>query len=240
MTVHSDIVYKSKILIVDDVEANLRVLCRRLEGEDYDLHAVDSGEKALQYIEENKPDLVLLDYMMPHMNGIDVLNIVRGEWKMDALPIIMLTARAEAEAVVSALEAGADDYISKPIDFDVLKARIENQLVKVRANDGLRQANAALDERVAMRLLAFDQIRVELEREITMRKRAERILEEFQMAPKADALPQNYASELEMAITMVDRISMAASSGKAVNQALLSSLRAKLIGLMPQASDKAA
>lgn len=100
MTIHSDIVYKSKILIVDDVEANLRVLVRRLEGGDYELHAVDSGEKALQYIEENKPDLVLLDYMMPHMNGIDVLNIVRGEWKLDTLPIIMLTARAEAEAEI--------------------------------------------------------------------------------------------------------------------------------------------
>lgn len=240
MTVHSDIVYKSKILIVDDVEANLRVLVRRLEGSDYELHAVDSGEKALQYIEESKPDLVLLDYMMPHMNGIDVLNIVRGEWKLDTLPIIMLTARAEAEAVVSALEAGADDYISKPIDFDVLKARIENQLNKVRASDGLRQANAALDERVAMRLLAFDQIRVELEREITMRKRAERVLEECQMAARAGGLPQNFEADLELAITMVDRIMLAASTGKAVNQALLASLKAKLIALAPEKANKAA
>lgn len=236
MTVHADIVYKSKILIVDDVEANLRVLCRRLEGENYDLHAVDSGEKALHYIEENKPDLVLLDYMMPHMNGIDVLNIVRGEWKMATLPIIMLTARAEAEAVVSALEAGADDYISKPIDFDVLKARIENQLTKVRASDGLRQANAALDERVAMRLLAFDQIRIELEREITMRKRAERALEDNQARSQCDGLPANFSDELAMAITMVDRTILAANSGKPVNLAMLASLRAKLEGLAPEKS----
>ena len=231
MTVHSDIVYKSKILIVDDVEANLRVLCRRLEGGDYDLHTVDSGEKALQYIEENKPDLVLLDYMMPHMNGIDVLNVVRGEWKLENLPIIMLTARAEADAVVSALEAGADDYISKPIDFDVLKARIENQLSKVRASDGLRQANAALDERVAMRLLAFDQIRVELEREITLRKRAERIVEELHVTTKANGLPPNFTEELDNAIVMVDRMIMAAGAGKPINQALLAALRAKLAGL---------
>lgn len=233
MTTQPDIVLKSKILIVDDVEANLRVLCRRLEDNDYDLHAVDSGEKALQFIEENKPDLVLLDYMMPHMNGIDVLNIVRGEWKMDALPIIMLTARAEAEAVVSALEAGADDYISKPIDFDVLKARIENQLSKVRVSDGLRQANAALDERVAMRLLAFDQIRVELEREITLRKRAERALEESQLAAPVSSFPKNFESDLDMAIATVDRIIAAANAGKPVNQALLSSLRAKLSSLAP-------
>lgn len=94
------------ILVVDDVEANRNVVSRRLENTGYRFVAVDSGEKALRAIENDKPDLILLDYMMPGMNGIEVLEIVRNDWGLKELPIIMLTARAEAEAVVTALEAG--------------------------------------------------------------------------------------------------------------------------------------
>ena len=111
--------------------------------------------------------------MMPNMNGIEVLRILRQDWQMNAMPVIMLTARAESEAVVAALEAGADDYITKPIDFEVLRARIETQLTKMRNSVQLRAANAALDERATMRVLAFDELRDELEREIALRRRAE-------------------------------------------------------------------
>ncbi len=189
---------RPKLLLVDDVETNLRIVCRRLEDDNFDIHAVDSGEKALRFIEQDTPDLVLLDYMMPKMSGIDVLNIVRGEWNITDMPIIMLTARAEGNAVVEALEAGADDYVSKPIDFEVLKARIETQLGKLKSKDSLRAANQALDERVAMRVLAFDQLRDELEREIALRKEAERELAscKFAQGLLTDAEPvDGYAPE---------------------------------------------
>ncbi len=223
------------ILVVDDVEANRTVVCRRLEDTGYQLVAVDSGEKALRAIEAEKPDLILLDYMMPTMNGIEVLQIVRNDWGLKELPIIMLTARAETEAVVTALEAGADDYISKPIDFDVLKARIETQLNKVKSNDGLRKANAALDERVAMRVLAFDQLREEVEREITLRKRVERDLEQVRNQTGSTAGSQAGAGAIDharvvKALEILDTVIRSAQEGKAINQALLMALKGQLEG----------
>lgn len=229
------------ILVVDDVEANRNVVSRRLENTGYRFVAVDSGEKALRAIENDKPDLILLDYMMPGMNGIEVLEIVRNDWGLKELPIIMLTARAEAEAVVTALEAGADDYISKPIDFDVLKARIETQLNKVKSNDGLRKANAALDERVAMRVLAFDQLREEVEREITQRKRVERELEAVRQRATCEFQGGNGEApcdqaQINRALDIVDTVIRAAKEGKPVNLALLLALRSQLETFLTRSS----
>ncbi|MBS0481359.1 MAG: response regulator [Proteobacteria bacterium] len=220
------------ILVVDDVEANRNVVCRRLEGTGYRLVPVESGERALRAIQDDRPDLVLLDYMMPTMSGIEVLKIVREDWGMNELPIIMLTARAEAEAVVTALEAGADDFVSKPIDFDVLKARIETQLTKVKSNQGLRMANAALDERVAMRVLAFDKLREEVEREITLRKKVERELE--QLRGKSGDEGTNAAPEgidpatLQRVHEILDTVIRSATDGKPVNLALLKAMKSQL------------
>jgi DNA-binding response OmpR family regulator len=171
---------RSLILVVDDVEGNRQLVCRRLSPFGYDLHQAESGEQALEFIRDRKPDLVLLDYMMPVMNGIDVLKVMRQDWQLGAIPVIMLTARAESDAVVAALAAGADDYVTKPIDFEVLRARIETQLAKQRSSEQLKQANAALDERATMRVMAFDELRDELEREIVQRRHAERALAETQ------------------------------------------------------------
>lgn len=233
MNVPSEIGRTYKILVVDDVEGNRTVVCRRLEATGYELHAVDSGEKALEFVRTDKPDLILLDYMMPGMNGIEVLNVIRRDWHLDNLPVIMLTARAEAEAVVAALEAGADDYISKPIDFDVLKARIETQLNKFKTSDTLRQANAALDERVTMRVLAFDQLREELEREIMGRRKAEKELESLRSAPDSLSGPRTYndAQRLERALGIVDSVIRAAGTGQPVNQALLKALQSLLLSM---------
>nr|WP_294851612.1 response regulator [uncultured Sphingomonas sp.] len=230
MNLMHDAVRTHKILVVDDVEGNRTVVCRRLEATGYDLHAVDSGEKALDFVRTEKPDLILLDYMMPGMNGVEVLNVLRRDWHIEDLPVIMLTARAEAEAVVAALEAGADDYIAKPIDFDVLKARIETQLNKQKTSDTLRQANAALDERVTMRVLAFDQLREELEREIMGRRNAERALADLQakMGEEPSAQMADVGHGLEKAMQITESISRAAASGQPINQALLTALKSIL------------
>lgn len=228
MNATSPITRNPVILVVDDVEANRTVVCRRLENSGYDLHAVNSGEKALQFIQSRKPDLVLLDFMMPNMNGIDVLNVVRTTWNIPDLPIIMLTARAEADAVVTALEAGADDYVSKPIDFDVLKARIETQLQKLKSSDRLRQVNAALDERVAMRVLAFDELRDELEKEILQRTELQARVNELEADAVTGGVSSDIARDLERAEQILDTVLKAASAGKPVNLALLSSVKAML------------
>ncbi|MEJ2411320.1 MAG: response regulator [Novosphingobium sp.] len=218
------------ILVVDDVEGNRAVVCRRLEQSGYTLFQAETGAQALQCIRAQKIDLVLLDYMMPNMSGIDVLKVLREDWKMDALPVIMLTARAEAQAQVEALEVGADDYVTKPIDFDVLRARIESQLAKHRNSDLLRRANAAADERAALRVLAIDQLRDELEHEIALRRHAEQALAEMRdnpvsaRAPEAPAaLPS--AENVERALSIIDAMTRQIDEGRPINRALLRSLR---------------
>jgi DNA-binding response OmpR family regulator len=230
---------RSLVLVVDDVEGNRELLCRRLEPFGYDMHQVDSGQAALDFIRGNKPDLVLLDYMMPVMNGVDVLNVLRQDWQISDIPVIMVTARAESDAVVKALDAGADDYVTKPIDFEVLRARMETQLAKHRSRDQLRQVNAALDERATMRVMAFDELKDELEREIAHRRQAEKALAQAQEAlergtPNAAPTPTAAPSEsVQRAIEIVDAITRAVGAGRPVNPAMLSALRGLLVALGP-------
>lgn len=158
------------ILVVDDVEANRSVVCRRLAKVGYRVSAAEGGIGALSMIEAERPDLMLLDYMMPDMNGIDVLRELRTSGPSMDLPVIVLTARTEASTVVASLEAGADDYVSKPIDFDVLTARIEAQLIRRRQAAALKRANAVLDERVTRRALELGELQDQLEHEIAQRR----------------------------------------------------------------------
>lgn len=165
------------VLVVDDMAANRSVLCRQLELHKYGVISVDSGEAALELLTRTRPDIVLLDYMMPNMNGIEVLRHLRANPATVDLPVIMVTARAENQATVDALEAGADDYVTKPIDFSVLRARIDSHLQKQGNASALRRSNAALDEKVTMRSLILADLHGELESEIALRKQLERELE---------------------------------------------------------------
>ena len=241
---------RAVVVVVDDVEGNRQLACRRLAPFGYDLHQVESGEQALEFIRARKPDIVLLDYMMPNMNGVEVLHVLRQDWQTSSLPVIMVTARAESEAVVEALDAGADDYVTKPIDFEVLRARIETQLVKQRSSKQLLQVNAALDERATMRVLAFDELRDELEREMTRRRQAEKVIGEIQARigeckacgamsdsgesashPVGPAAPNERVAKVARALEITDAITRAVAVGKPVNPALLSALRMAVEGL---------
>ncbi len=164
------------VLVVDDMAANRSVLCRQLELHKYGVISVDSGEAALELLTRTRPDIVLLDYMMPNMNGIEVLRRLRANPATVDLPVIMVTARAENQATVEALEAGADDYVTKPIDFSVLRARIDSHLQKQGNASALRMSNAALDEKVTMRSLILADLNGELEAEIALRKQLEQEL----------------------------------------------------------------
>jgi len=229
--------------VVDDVEGNRELLCRRLEPFGYDMHQVESGQAALDFIRGRKPDLMLLDYMMPAMNGVDVLNVLRQDWQISDVPVIMVTARAESDAVVKALDAGADDYVTKPIDFEILRARMETQLAKHRSRDQLRQVNAVLDERATMRVMAFDELKDELEREISHRRQAEKALAEAQASldrcnlcgvkslEHAAASQTPAPASLDRAIEIVDAVIRAVGAGRPVNPAMLTGLRGLLTGM---------
>ena len=182
------------VLVVDDMEANRALLARRLERSNYSVISVDSGQAALLAVEQWQPDIILLDYMMPQMSGIEVLHKLRSDPSTRDIPVIMVTARVESSATIEALSAGADDYVTKPIDFEVLRARIETHLSKRSSTSGLRIANAALDERVTRRSLAIADLEEELKKETELRKKLERTLaEQTSGAPAGQAQPSSPA-----------------------------------------------
>ena len=133
------------LLVVDDDATNRDLLTQRLERKGYHVVEAESGPVALDLIEREPIDLVLLDVMMPEMDGLQVLRVIRRTRPALDLPVVMVTALAESSDVVRALEAGANDYITKPIDFAVGLARIENQLLNRRALSAVRSSSPVAD-----------------------------------------------------------------------------------------------
>jgi len=118
------------IMVVDDEQAILRLLSRTLEPEGYGVVVADNGRSALELLEEHGPDLVILDIMMPGLDGFQVLDLIR---QRSNVPVIMLTARCEATTVRDALSLGADDYVRKPFGTQELLARIRAKLRRTGA-----------------------------------------------------------------------------------------------------------
>ena len=112
------------ILVVDDNEMNRDMLSRRLRKLGYDAEVAEDGTIALEKIRKHKYDLILLDIMMPVVSGLDVLKTIREKYTLSDLPVIMVTAKDQPEDLVEAFKLGANDYITKPVDFPVAKARI--------------------------------------------------------------------------------------------------------------------
>ncbi len=135
------------ILVVDDNELNRDLLTRRLAKKGFATDAASDGFKALEWLANHHCDLVLLDIMMPGMSGIEVLEKIRETRDGTELPIIMATARDTREDIVAALGLGANDYVTKPLDFPVVLARINAQLEMKRANDRVRQLVREVERR---------------------------------------------------------------------------------------------
>ncbi len=174
-----------RILVVDDNVDNREVLVRRLSKLGFQISEADGGRAALMVVETDMPDLVLLDHMMPDMNGLDVLKILRGQRSLMELPVIMVTALVSEDVAVAALAAGANDYITKPISFPILLARVNAQLSRMSAESDLRLANMALDKRITERKLEIEDMRAVLETETTRRKQLESELASFKACQAA-------------------------------------------------------
>jgi adenylate cyclase len=138
---------KVRLLVVDDNELNRDMLSRRLGARGFQVEAAGNGEKALARLGEERFDTVLLDVMMPGLSGLDVLRQVRQRWPELDLPVIMVTARDATEDVVEALQAGANDYVTKPLDFPVVLARVETQLTLKRQKEEIRRLAEDLELR---------------------------------------------------------------------------------------------
>jgi two-component system cell cycle response regulator len=137
---------RTRVLIVDDHEDNIELLRARLEAWGFATESAGDGQEALNRIEQSPPDLILLDVMMPNIDGIEVARRVKGNHSLPFIPIIMQTALDATEDKVEGLEAGADDYITKPIDFAELKARLNSMLRIKRLQDALEERERQLLE----------------------------------------------------------------------------------------------
>jgi len=137
------------ILVVEDEAALLTLLRYNLEKQGFQVEEATDGQEALLRIAENKPDLVLLDWMLPSLSGIEVCRQIRRRPATKDLPVIMVTARTEDADAVRALDTGADDYIAKPFAVDALMARIRALLRRsatVGAKGTLSFADLAMDQ----------------------------------------------------------------------------------------------
>src|ERR671936_1182620 len=135
------------LLVVDDEELNREGLARHLRRHGYAVSLAKGGREAIELLGQRHFDLVLLDVMMPGMNGLEVLKFLRRVDSLIDLPIIMVTARGESEDVVEALELGANDYVTKPLDFPVVLARVRTQLALRRAVSQVTELERKLDDR---------------------------------------------------------------------------------------------
>ncbi len=133
-----------RLLVVDDNEMNRDMLSRRLARRGYAVQTAVDGGNALELLAAAAFDLVLLDIMMPGIDGMEVLERVRRTHGPSDLPIIMATAKDDSKDVVAALKLGANDYVTKPLDFPVVLARVRTQLSLKQATDQLRTAHARM------------------------------------------------------------------------------------------------
>ena len=160
-TTHTDTPDHARLLVVDDSEANRALLLRRLARKNRSLTAAETGQEALNLLENEPFDLVLLDIMMPEMDGFAVLKQMKAHAALRHLPVIMISALDELDGVIRCIKLGADDYLTKPFDPILLEARIGACLEKKRLRDREMRLFAQLEESFG-RLSALERLRDDL------------------------------------------------------------------------------
>src|SRR5919109_4073902 len=134
-----------RILIADDQPMNVDILQTRLAVHGYEILTAADGEEALGVARARLPDLILLDVMMPKMDGLEVCRLLKGDATLPFMPIIMVTARADTKDIVAGLEAGADEYLTKPVDQAALVARVKSMLRIKALHDTVQEQAARLE-----------------------------------------------------------------------------------------------
>ncbi|MGH6628315.1 MAG: response regulator, partial [Burkholderiales bacterium] len=154
-----------RILVVDDNPANVDILRARLEAQGYEVKTAADGEEGLAAVNQHQPDLILLDVMMPKLDGVEVCRRLRADASLPYIPIILVTAKSDSKDVVVALEAGGDEYLTKPVDHAALGARVKSMLRIKALQDTVReqaaqlqQWNQSLETRVAEQLRELENL----------------------------------------------------------------------------------
>ena len=146
------------ILVVDDVPENVEIVSARLASHGYEVVTAAGGKEALVAVREHRPDLILLDVMMPELDGIEVCRRLRADSSVAFIPIVLLTAKSEPKDVVAALEAGGDEFLAKPVDPGALVARVKSMLRIKALHDTVQEQNRTLEERVAAQVSALERL----------------------------------------------------------------------------------
>src|SRR5439155_15605841 len=148
-----------------DTPENLEIIAMRLQHHSYDIVTAVDGEDALEKVRASNPDLILLDIMMPKLDGIAVTRRLKADTSLRFIPIILLTAKADSRDVVAGLDAGADDYLTKPVEHGALVARVRSMLrIKELHDEVKRQAeelatlNTTLEARVATQVAEIERV----------------------------------------------------------------------------------
>jgi DNA-binding response OmpR family regulator len=136
---------KSRVLVVDDEKLNVEML-EGILSEKYEVVTAHDGNEALLKVEKANPDLIILDIMMPGMDGYEVCRMLKHNKKTLHIPVVMVTALTEKTDKIKAIEAGADDFLSKPVDVDELNARVKSLLRIKYYHDSLVEEQKRLSE----------------------------------------------------------------------------------------------
>ncbi|MHA6316246.1 response regulator transcription factor [Altererythrobacter sp. CAU 1778] len=143
---------QKNVLIVDDIEDNRVLLERTLRSAGYAVQSADCGASAIAIVSDARPDIILLDWMMPGLSGLETLIQIRKDYSASQLPIIMCTAMGEEHDVVQAIEAGANDYVVKPISLPILRARMSTHLAQSERVTTLESESHLTKKRAAEQL----------------------------------------------------------------------------------------
>jgi two-component system, cell cycle response regulator len=134
-----------RILVVDDNPDNLEIISTRLRFRGYEVEVAAHGKDALDFVDRAPPDLILLDVMLPDIDGYEIARRIKNDDRLPFIPIILVTARDSTQDKVAGLDAGADDYLPKPINFPELEARVRSMLRIKRLQDELEEKNRELE-----------------------------------------------------------------------------------------------
>ena len=191
------------VLIVDDSRVIRAAIKEILEIGNLQVTEACDGKEALKSISNTLPDLVLLDAVMPVMDGVSVLKALRKSYSKIQLPIILIASQGSPREMVQALDLGANDYVTKPIDFDVLWARLTNQLMQKQAAEFLRSAKQSLEIQITQRTAELKSSNEQLEKEIKVRLHAEDKLQKQASYDELTGLPNRSLASDRLQQTLV-------------------------------------
>jgi CheY-like chemotaxis protein/DNA-binding CsgD family transcriptional regulator len=192
------------VMVVDDVPANLDVVLGYLSGTGYRVLVAESGNRAMQQLEAQIPDVILLDLMMPGMDGIETCRQIKSRDDWRKIPVIMMTAADELSKKLAAFEAGAVDFLTKPVQAEEVQARVNIHLELRELQAQLEQKNQELAEEIELRLDAEKQLEASLDQALIIADRqgqmlfatrqARNLLSAYFSREKENVLPKEVAS----------------------------------------------